>query len=152
MKKKEKDNARKQLDQVSQSIIESRKLLTIIQKVQIESNRAKGWALANIFGTGLFTRQSKFNSFDRIEVLLKEAKSQHKLITGLVSYPDLTLGVSTFSYFTDVFINNSLASLFQHNKVRKLAKESALFASKLDDFILLLEAKELELQKVYDQL
>jgi len=124
---------------ISELIIGSRQLLSILQRIKIEIERSKGLILGNFFRSSLFTTESKHHSQSNIQELIKDAKRKSSELKNYQSILDLKFELSIFNFF--------ISSLSQYEKVVFLRKDVDKHLIKLEEEISLLEEEEEALER-----
>lgn len=132
---------------ISELIIGSRHLLSILQKIKIETQRSKGWIFGSFFGASRFTMGAKHQSRSNIQELIKDAKRKSSDLKSCQNILDLKFELSILNQFTDLFISTPIASLSQYQMVNKLRKDVDKYLIKLEEEITLLEEEEEVLSK-----
>ncbi len=136
------NESKKEIQKLNDLIIDSRELLSIFQKIRIESARSKGWILGDLLGASIFTIQSKYNSQSKIHELVKDAKTKSIGYQESRKALDLNFELSNFTYITDYLISSSLANLIQYSKISQLKKDIIKHSEELEKEIELLEKEE----------
>lgn len=133
------NESKKEIQKLNDLIIDSRELLSIFQKIRIESARSKGWILGDLLGSSIFTIQSKYNSQSKIYELVKDAKTKSISYQKNRKAIDLNFELSNFNYITETLISPPLVNLLQYRKVSKLKKDIIKYSEELEKEIELLE-------------
>lgn len=134
-----------QINVVSDLIIKSRRLLSKIQKLRIELNRAKGWGLGDLFGSGIFTKQSKNSSIRNIDELAREIEQLNNELINDLKTSRLKLSLSPVLKTIDSFLSTTLIEWVVYRKLKKLSAEAEQYEKIVSAHIDSLEEWEIKI-------
>lgn len=141
-------NLAKELEELNLLIVDSRRLLSIVQKLIIESERKKAWVIAQLFGSSFLPRRSRFHGQNEIALLVREAKSLCRIMKRNYKNSNINFELESIDNYLTFFVPSPFRSIIKYHKIRLLKKELNKFSVELEGEIDMLEKKELELEKL----